>query len=166
MQRDRFPQTRSPHTFGRYCDVHEQHMDKYRSWGFVTKDDLKFKQLGNGLVQLVGTIYCQGNLRICVTKELVLEDGKARSVSYGYDAIRGGHGRIFGYHSPHPGHGEHHPFHHRHEGDDGEPEMVCDADQTSYPTLGNVIEELFEWYQENQSICDDDAVSTTQSRAS
>lgn len=132
--------------------------------GFVERHDLAFDPLGSSAIQLAGTIYCQGNLRIDVRKVLEILSGEGgdalvQSVEYSYAAIQGGVGTIFRYCSPHADRSQagdlpHHYCHHLHEysvpgeAGDGIVTELGDYDFRGYPTLREIIDRLAGWYYE------------------
>lgn len=136
-------------------------MEGLRKEGFVLSDNLAFQVLGGGLIELVGVIECLGEIRIEVDKllEVVSGDGPdalVQTARYSYNASLAGRGNILRYDNPHEDRGrdipDHHKDHHVHRYD------VFAGDRTGkvtvhgregWPTLGEVLEELREWYYEH-----------------
>ena len=94
-------------------------------------------------------------LRIEVSKRLTMQqsdsaDPLVRTVAYSYSAILGKRGPIFRYDSPHP---DHNRFHHVHRyallDGDVRGTMSPITPETDWPTLGEVMQELRDWYYEN-----------------
>ena len=75
------------------------------------------------------------------------EEPRVKTTGYSYSAILSGYGSVFRYGSPHP---DHNQFHHVHryrplEGDvHGAVSAIDPPDE--WPTLGEVMRELSEWY--------------------
>ena len=144
-----------PNRLRRYIEVHRTVMQQFLGGGVVLSEDLSFTDLGDGVVLLEGTIACVDDLRIEVSKRLqivgdIAADPLVQTDGYSYSAILGKRGPIFRYDSPHP---DHNQFHHVHR------YAVLDGDvhgaafpiepQTEWPTLGEVIQELCDWYYDN-----------------
>jgi len=136
-----------------YLATHERHL---RNWEhFITSDTLVLGPNDeNGLV-IEGRLECQDGLFIDVKKMLELnEHNQVRTIAYKYHAgILGEPPRpLFRYDNAHVYVREGHvDAHHRHRYDHAtwqeidHPEWVG---QERWPTLGEVIAELHEWWQE------------------
>lgn len=125
-------------------------MGQYVARGFVTRDDVQIEDLGNGEIWMHGEIWCDGGVRVTVDKYLmVVNEGPpvvVQTRDYSYNASLSGRGNIFRYCSPHA---DHNCFHHRHDfdafaKDPSETETIARI-PGDWPTLGDVIEELFKW---------------------
>ena len=145
----------SPNRLSSYIEIHRTVMQQFLGKGVVLSEDLSFNDIGNGVLLLEGTIACVDDLRIEVSKRLQIVGSMAgeplvQTSGYSYSAILGKRGPIFRYDSPHP---DHNMFHHVHR------YAVLDGDvhgattpieeQAQWPTLGEVIQELCDWYYDN-----------------
>lgn len=130
-------------------------MQQFVREGIVESDTLEFADLGNGFLLLEGRIWCLGGAYIDVWKLLKIVDGEGRTARvqtcrYNYNAALPRVGNIFRYDSA----DEFHPEHHVHRFDtlagdrDGTREPV---DENEYPTLGEVIRELANWYYDHSA---------------
>jgi hypothetical protein len=131
--------------------------------GFAVEDDLAFQDQGNGFILLRGAVYCEGALRLDVSKVLRVLEGEGsealvESVLYSYSLISYNEGTVFRYCSPHAPEdatdpNDHHTFHHLHEfeppGQNERISKVCEREERTYPTLGEVIERAHQWYCDN-----------------
>lgn len=145
--------------FSHYVNTHEQWMGRLRGEGFIEHDSLTFSSEFAGFVQLSGQIACRGNIVITVEKDLrVLRDGDpddplVQTCRYNYNASVQGYGTIMRFDNA-----GHHGFvdrHHRHDYDwrssvelPGSPRHVGAA---AWPTLGQFIRLVAEWYWTNSS---------------
>lgn len=129
-------------------------MHRLRSEGFVLDDGVEFQPIGSGYIVLAGCILCAGGIYVDVWKVLEVVEGTGpgalvQTVEYSYNAAIRGLGSLLRYDSPHPGHRPHHHVH-RYSvlaGDkDGTIEDISDTD---WPTLGEVLTELRDWYYGN-----------------
>ena len=141
-----------PNRLSSYLEIHHTVMQQFLGKNFVLAEELRFEDLGAGDFLMQGKITCEGGLRIDVSKRLSRVGGTddaptVRTVGYSYSAVLENVGSIFRYDSPHP---DHNQFHHVHrynilDGDvHGEVHSITPA--TDWPTLGEVIQELCDWY--------------------
>ncbi|MCC6997457.1 MAG: hypothetical protein IT370_22770 [Deltaproteobacteria bacterium] len=151
-------------------------MQTFRDRGFVLEDDLQLEANGDGRILISGRVICEGGLYIGVSKVLSILSGdgptsEVQTDAYSYNAVLGGIGNVFRYDSPHlrqedqSGHErpDHHQIHHKHTYDvlrGGEQTAISEVSEIDWPTLGEVIEELADWYYANF-----DAVDATRGRA-
>lgn len=150
-----------PNRFDRYQEIHETVMERLRKEGFILSDNLEFRVLGNGLIELEGLIECLGGIRVEVDKliEVISGDGPdalVQTARYSYNASLAGRGNILRYDNPHKDRGgdspDHHKDHHVHRydvfvGDRSGTVAVHGPD--GWPTLGEVLCELRDWYYAN-----------------
>ena len=148
-------------------DIHETWMERLRRDHFIVEDDLTLDaNLVDGSPQILmkGRIRCAGNIFVDVRKTLrVLDkdepDPFVQTVAYTYHARVDGVGDILRYCSPHV---DHRRFHHKHAFDtfagesdthsvDDEPGSCEATSDTHWPTLGQVLHEVKDWYFENIS---------------
>ena len=142
-----------PNKLSNYREVHSTWMHRLRAEGFVLDDGVEFQLFGAGYIVLAGRIECVAGICVDVWKVLRV-DGKGASalvqtIEYSYNATITGLGNILRYDSPHDSHRLHHHVHHYDvlAGDrDG---TVEDTSDTDWPTLGEVLEELRDWYYTN-----------------
>ena len=144
-----------PNRLDRYQEIHETVMGHLRDEGFVLSDTLAFSDLGDGVIELEGHIHCRGGIRLEVEKllDVLSGDGATAMVqtfAYSYHAcLEGGRGNIVRYDSAHPDHNQDHHVH-RYDvfaGDvEGSVEMLG---HDGWPTLGDVLHELRDWYYEH-----------------
>lgn len=141
-----------PNKLSNYVQIHETVMEQFLRAGFVRSENLAFKDLGNGLIELSGTIECAGDIYIVVKKLIAVLSGEGpnavvQTTSYDYNAVLRNAGNILRYDSPHPTHNKEHHVHRfepvGHE-IEGSPHFL--ADEGERPTLGEVIKEVEEWY--------------------
>lgn len=113
-----------------------------------------------------GHIECLGGIRLKVEKYIEVLEGEGanalvRTFGYSYNASIGARGNILRYCAPHarPGEAdpiEHHHHHHKHRFDPlrvGAPvDVVMISSEDDRPTLGEVIEELRDWYYEHYEL--------------
>jgi uncharacterized protein with von Willebrand factor type A (vWA) domain len=121
--------------------------------GFVVEDRCAFTFLPETIL-LQGTIVCLDALTVDVEKEIAILSGlkmnaRVQTRRFRYHArVRGAH-NILRYESAH----EHRPQAHKHVyntfGDGQEQEIIDLFHENEIPTLGEVIQELREWHQEN-----------------
>ncbi len=141
-----------PNRLGAYLEIHSTVMQQFLGEGFVLREESSFSDLGDGQFLMEGYITCEGGLRIDVSKRLTIvdwvgEEARVKTTGYSYSAILRGYGSVFRYDSPHP---DHNQFHHVHryrilEGDvHGAVSAIEPPDE--WPTLGEVMRELSEWY--------------------
>lgn len=122
---------------------------------FVEHNGLSFTTIGPETIELRGRVVCQHGISLIVRKYLRLrEDAYVSAYSYRYEALIDNPPReIFRYDNVHPytreGHAD---AYHKHVFDPStgtelphSPEWVGLPD---WPTLREVLDELFEWWQE------------------
>lgn len=137
----------------RYLTIHHRHLDDRRG-GFIVdeEDNLAYDAVGDGL-KIIGRIHCAHGLFVDVNKTLAInEDRKVRTIQYSYHAgVIGPEDRsIFRYDNAHIYHREGHPdAHHCHRFNprtwqEIEPEEWVGHDR--WPTLGDVLDELEDWW--------------------
>lgn len=119
---------------------------------------MELEDIGADLLVMSGEIACLGGLVVRVEKYLEVSEGEGddalvRTVEYKYNAFMRGHNNLLRYDNSHsfPGHED---SHHKHEYDwrtgqqfPGFPEWVGEH---RWPTLGQVLEELEQWYWKNR----------------
>lgn len=156
------PAKHAPARFRSYIDAHNGHMAKLRSTHFVGADTLALDAWPRRLI-MIGDIGCLGNIRISVEKYLevitpggtpddVLDgdhDLEVQTKIYSYHASVVGHGMILRYDNNH-GRSGHPDWHHVHRGDwrdaDDDVGQVEWIGEDRWPTLGEVIAEVMDWY--------------------
>lgn len=121
-------------------------MARFHADGFVRHDDLAFVPVGGGTIRLSGTIECERQIVLEVTKFLTIVGGAGatslvQTSWYKYRATERGRDR-FRYCSPHPAHRPHHHKHvHDANGDEDQSKLITFGND-DWPTLGAVIQEL------------------------
>lgn len=122
---------------------------------FIVSDNLQPILNDEGSILIEGRIWCQHDLYVSVRKTLELnENGQVRTISYSYHCGIDRHPprSIFRYDNAHRYIREKHPDeHHRHRYDESTWEQISPPDWIGYerwPHLSDVIEELYEWWQE------------------
>jgi hypothetical protein len=150
------PGKHGPNRFDNYEHVHRKVMDGFLRDGFVLAEDLRFEDLGDGQITLTGTITCVGDILVEVEKALVVVDGtgataRVQTRYYRYHATHSGNGAILRYENS-----DHRDCDHVHRYDTpgtgvecSVTEITCEDDR---PTLGEVLEELRQWYYKH--FCD------------
>lgn len=150
-----------PNRFKAYREIHETVINQFMDSGFVGFETLEFNPIPKGFL-LEGEIACQGEIIITVEKFLEILSGEkdnatVQTVWYAYNASVRNRGTIFRYDNQdddylRPGHLDEH---HKHLFDwstgqelAGSPSWVG---SNNWPTLGDVIQELEEWYWEHHS---------------
>ncbi len=119
------------------------------------------------LILLVGDIGCLGNILITVEKYLAIvtpdatpaevldgdHDVVVQTIAYAYHASVRGHGAILRYDNNHPW-PRHADDHHVHRCDwrypDDDPGRVEWVGEARWPTLGEVVREVMDWYYDNR----------------
>lgn len=130
-------------------------MQKWLRSGFVGADTCAFSDLGDGYLTLEGTIECAaGLLYIDVWKRILILEGQGpnalvQTEDYSYGVILKGKGTVFRYDAPHDGHRPHHHVHRSPVLDNPEIETIEEIDGDTWPTLGEVIDQLSDWYYKN-----------------
>lgn len=128
-------------------------MHQLRAEGFVLDDGVEFQPYGSGYIVMAGRITCAGGIHVDVSKVLRVEreSGVAwvQTIEYSYNAVLPGRGAILRYDSPHESHRPHHHVH-RYDVLAGDKDGTVDAtSDTDWPTLGEVLTELRDWYYDN-----------------
>jgi len=140
-------------------------MGQLRATGFVGTDSLRLVAQPS-LLLMIGDIGCLGDITITVEKYLtVITDGATPSdvlagdhdvmvqtIIYSYRAGVRGHGTILRYDNNHgrPGHAD---WHHAHRCDWRSADDVGHVEwigEDRWPTLGDVVEEVMDWYYEHR----------------
>lgn len=137
-----------------YQRIHDRRMEGFLREGFVLSEDLRFEEIGDGLIGLNGSVRCLGGIVLEVEKVLTVRKGKGptalvQTTEYRYHAYVTGKGSLLRYCSPHP---EHRPYHHVHRfdlfGTWAETQVLELRSEKDIPTLSEVIEELEALYYE------------------
>jgi hypothetical protein len=151
--------------FKTYREIHETVIGQFVSRDFIKTTTLKFDPCPEGII-LSGEIACLGNIVIGVDKLLDILSGSGDNAIvetcwYSYNAFVRGYGNILRYDNQHdeflrPGHLD---GHHKHVFDWktreeylGSPYWVGRQD---WPTLGQALQEIQNWYYQNYSILPD-----------
>lgn len=127
-------------------------MAQARRAGVVLSDTLEIEPYPGDRLWMHGDISCRGGIVIRVSKHLQVlggdgGDAMVETVRYNYNAAVRGHGTFLRHDNIHT-HRGHRDAHHRHVGDwrtseESRPEWVGEA---GWPTLGQFIEMVDEWY--------------------
>jgi hypothetical protein len=135
-----------------YLDIHESVLARYEPY-FLLENHLEYLLTDEATLLIRGRLNFVGNLFLEVSKTLAISDrNQVRTIRYKYHAgLAGPDNRpLFRYDNAHPY--SHHPDeHHRHcfshetWQEDFPPKWVG---REACPTLGDVIAELEEWWQE------------------
>jgi hypothetical protein len=145
----------APNKLSSYVQIHETVMEQFLRAGFVRSENLSFADLGNGLIELSGTIECAGDIYIVVKKLIAVLEGDGpnaivQTIYYDYNAVLRNAGNILRYDSPHETHNREHHVHRfdpvGHEVS-GSPFFL--RDENDRPTLGEVISEVEAWYYDH-----------------
>lgn len=141
-------------------------MVQLRATQFVGADGLEWIAQPS-LLLMIGDVGCLGNIRITVEKYLAIvtrdatpanvldgdHDIVVQTIGYAYHAAVRGHGMILRYDNNHPWPG-HADDHHVHRGDwrDAEDDSgrVEWVGEDRWPTLGEVVREVMDWYYGNR----------------
>lgn len=121
---------------------------------FVLHDGVVFERQDDGSVTSRGVVTCAGDLRVHVWQRLrvVNNRGWVQAAQYGFQAERVVEGTarpLFRYDNAHryPGHRD---AHHRHHFDeDGNPTRIEWVGEAGWPTLNDVIKELYDHHFNN-----------------
>lgn len=136
-------------SWDQYTAAHESNLRRFPS--FIVDDAL----IATPLVHVVfwsGRLLCQDGIEIHVTKAQAVRERagrrEVRTETYSYHALRkhpdGRVQDILRYDNAHP-HEEHNDAHHKHIWPHGR-EMVLHIGEKLWPTLGDVIAEVEEWW--------------------
>ncbi len=161
------PAKHSPARFSTYFAAHENHLAQLCQAGFVDSDTLVVEAYATlpTVWSIIGEISCRGEIILSVNKllECVSDDPDPliQTVRYSYHAsVRGG-GNILRYDNHHS-RPEHLDDHHKHVFDvttGAETIEWIGADR--WPTLGEVLRELFAWHSDNyESLANPEAFAT------
>jgi hypothetical protein len=152
------PPRHGPNTLRNYVATHETIMEQFFREGFVESDALELVAAGSGVLLMNGTISCKGGLVCTVEKWMETvgapdrENPRIQTFRYSYNVSVSGLHNLFRYdNADHHGHED---SHHRHAFDPetgaqapGSPEWIGAA---RWPTLGEVLREMSDWYWEHQ----------------
>ncbi len=141
-----------PNRFSNYFNVHEQVMRGLMDRGFVLSDNVSIGPLGNSYLLMEGPIECLGDIEVTVLKILQVTpqpkgEPLVQTIEYSYNARIRGLGNILRYDSPHP---EHNRFHHVHRFNVFDGDEEGEVEECAWPTLGQALDELEEWYYDNR----------------
>ena len=143
-----------PNRLNAYLQIHETVMERQLRNGFVLSDELVFTPIHNGIL-LESDILCQGSIRLQVRKIIRILEGEGadalvQTTAYSYNALLPSRGNIFRYDSPHATHNiEHHAHRYDILNDGAQFPIEWLTQEEQRPTLGEVIDELAEWYYTN-----------------
>ena len=171
----------APARFRSYIAAHDRHMVQLRSTTFVGADSLRLIAQPS-LILMVGDIGCLGNIRVTVEKYLAIVTPKAtpsevldgdhdiavQTIAYAYHASIADYGAILRYDNNHPWprHADNHHVHRcdwRDRDDDSGRVEWIGADR--WPTLGDVVREVMDWYFVNRDeLPEPDAYATPLAR--
>ena len=140
----------------RYLTIHEQCLERSCSY-FVESPDLIIPRAKNSrLIRMHGDLFCKGDLVIHVDKTLEVNSRRqARGILYRYQAqfaalpLR----QIFRYDNAHAYSREGHPdAYHKHVFSpvSWKETEVIHIGRERWPTLQQVIDELFDWWQQHK----------------
>jgi hypothetical protein len=155
----------APARFRSYIGAHNRHIGQLRATSFVGADTLELIAWPRQLV-MVGDIGCLGEITLTVEKYLRVliahaspsdvlggdHDIVVQTYVYSYHASVRGHGAILRYDNNH-GRSGHPDWHHVHRCDwrsDDDVGRVEWIGEDKWPTLGDVIQELMDWYYANR----------------
>jgi hypothetical protein len=133
-------------------------MRRFVDEGFVVDDGLAFEPLPGGFL-LSGEVECLGHIVLEVTKVLTIVGGTTRdpvvqTTSYTYNARIRGVGNILRYCSAHADHNSDHHVH-RYDVVRGDRRGTTTLHGApGWPTLGDVMAEIRDWYFSNQAAVD------------
>ncbi len=149
-----------PNRFDKYIQIHEAYIDKYISEGFVSEETLEYIKIEQSPfeITLKGEIACNGQILITFNKTLDILSGVGKNPSvqtilYEYNVSVRSYGNVLRYDNSH-GRSGHPDKHHKHEfnwklNEKGEGKVTWIGEE-NWLTLGEVIEEVREWYEENR----------------
>ena len=138
-----------PNRLSNYLETHETILRRFVDSGFVTHNTL-VTTIGATEVRIEGTLECAGDIRLDVEKTLAVLEGEGlnalvQTVFYRYNASLP-IGNILRCDSPHA---DHNQFHHVHRFDVFEGDVFGTISEGEWPTLGEAIQELQDWYYRN-----------------
>lgn len=152
-----------PNPFLFYKDIHNNALKDLYDSGFVADHSLIFEP-SPGEFCLIGEVSCLGNILVTVYKSLAIlsdsvENPLVQTIEYSYNASVQGYGNILRYDNQDDffstSRPDHFDEHHKHEFDwftgkqnAESPSWVGEED---WPTLGDVLWELHDWYYANSS---------------
>lgn len=138
-----------------YFNAHERHVERFADY-FLVNDALQFWPVDSDQIKGEGRLTFRDGLFIDVHKVLIRNNrGQVRTASYSYHAgIEGPSDRtIFRYDNAHEYARERHPdAHHKHRYNHATWEEIEPPEWIGYdrwPTLAEVIEELYVWWEEH-----------------
>ena len=145
----------APNSWDSYLAAHNGRLADFADH-FVEDDTLEIETTG-AIVLWSGVLSCRDGIEIQVRRQQrtwMRSGGRwVETIEYSYhvmvragDAVRS----LFRYDNahPHPGHSD---AHHRHAYDDaGNNESVSWVGEAGWPTLGDVIEEAYEWWRQSK----------------
>ncbi len=125
-------------------------MGRFVDSGFILEDTLVVSSIGAGLILIKGSIRCLGGIRLDVEKVLKVVEGDGanamvQTTTYNYNASIS-LGNVLRYDSPHNDHNE---YHHVHRYDVFAGDQDGTTTEAIWPSLGDVITELQNWYCEH-----------------
>ncbi len=136
-----------------YRMAHENYMRHFASY-WIIEDQLEIIETPV-LVQIKGIIYCIDGVEIHVDKSLDvrLDNGRiyVRTFEYSYHVQRrtkNGIRELFRYDNAHD-RPRHPDRHHKHIFNEDGTATVVHVGYAGWPTLGDVIKEAYEWWEEN-----------------
>jgi len=155
------PLRHKPNRLQNYLKVHETVLEQFKKRGFVGEDSLEFIPLNKYFI-LQGEVGCIGGLILKVEKlirviEVDSSDLSIQTAWYSYNAsIRNSHNVLrydnqdedFGFREGHSDEHHKHVFDWQTGDELDESPLWIGAD--NWPTLGDVLKELEDWYWENK----------------
>jgi len=157
------PDRHGPNRFSSYQEIHRTVLDQFKSRDFIGTETLEFTPFPNGFL-LKGEISCLGEIVIAVEKFLdihdllpqPIDDFVVQTTWYSYNAFVRNHSNILRYDNQdgddlRPGHAD---AHHKHSFDwltgKEEPGSPFWVGSEGWLTLGEVIQEVEDWYWANR----------------
>lgn len=145
-----------PNRFKNYRETHETVMNQFMGRDFVGSETLTFNPVPRAFL-LEGEIACLGEIVVTVEKYIEILEGQGdnatvQTIWYSYNASVSNRGNILRYDNQdydylRPGHLDEHHKHifDWHSGDEGAGSPIWVGKQ-NWPTLGDVLQELQDWY--------------------